>query len=51
MEAAREERLLIGAGGLKGNVIRIGPSMLITEAELDDALARLARAAKRASAN
>lgn len=50
MEAAREERLLIGAGGLKGNVIRIGPSMLISEAELDDALGRLARAARKAAA-
>jgi alanine-glyoxylate transaminase/(R)-3-amino-2-methylpropionate-pyruvate transaminase len=49
MEAAREERLLIGAGGLKGNVIRIGPSMLITEAEMEEALVRLNRAAQKAA--
>jgi alanine-glyoxylate transaminase / (R)-3-amino-2-methylpropionate-pyruvate transaminase len=49
MDAARDEHLLIGAGGLKGNVIRIGPSMLITEEEMDDALARLTRAARKAA--
>lgn len=50
MDAAREEHLLVGAGGLKGNVIRIGPSMLITEAEMEEALARLRRAARKADA-
>jgi 4-aminobutyrate aminotransferase-like enzyme len=49
MEAARDERLLVGAGGLRGNVIRIGPSMLITEAEVADALDRLGRAARSLS--
>lgn len=44
MQAAREERLLIGAGGLSGQVIRMGPSMLITEAETTEAIARLTRA-------
>lgn len=44
MEAAKAERLLIGAGGLDGHVIRLAPSMLITEAEIEDALARLSRA-------
>ena len=47
MEAAREEGLLIGAGGLHGNVIRMGPSMLITEAELGEGLDRLGRACER----
>jgi alanine-glyoxylate transaminase / (R)-3-amino-2-methylpropionate-pyruvate transaminase len=47
LEAAREERLLLGAGGLKGNVIRIGPSMLIEEGTLAEALWRLDRAARR----
>ncbi|TVR65485.1 MAG: aspartate aminotransferase family protein [Gemmatimonadales bacterium] len=51
MEAAREEGLLIGAGGLNGNVIRIGPSMLITEAETAEGLERLARACARAAAD
>ena len=48
MEAAREEGLLIGAGGLNGNVIRIGPSMLITEGETAEGLERLERACARA---
>jgi 4-aminobutyrate aminotransferase-like enzyme len=44
LEAAKEEGLLIGTGGLQGHVIRIGPSMLIEEDELDEGLTRLARA-------
>jgi 4-aminobutyrate aminotransferase-like enzyme len=44
MEAAREEALLVGAGGLSGHVIRLGPSMLITEEETGEAMDRLARA-------
>jgi len=47
LEAAREEGLLIGVGGLHGQVVRMGPSMLITEAEMADALARLERACAR----
>jgi 4-aminobutyrate aminotransferase len=47
LEAAKEERLLIGIAGMHGNVIRIAPSMLITEDEVTVALARLARACKR----
>jgi alanine-glyoxylate transaminase/(R)-3-amino-2-methylpropionate-pyruvate transaminase len=47
LEAAKDEGLLIGVGGLHGQVARMGPSMLITEAEIDDALARLARACDR----
>lgn len=47
MEAAREEGLLIGAGGLHGNVIRMGPSMLITEAEMEEGLEKLERACER----
>ncbi len=47
VEAAKEEKLLIGAGGLDGQVIRIGPSMLITETEVDEALERLGRACQR----
>jgi 4-aminobutyrate aminotransferase-like enzyme len=39
--------LLLGVGGLDGNVIRMGPSMLVGEAEVDDALDRLGRACRR----
>jgi 4-aminobutyrate aminotransferase-like enzyme len=44
LEAAKKQGLLIGKGGLYGNVIRIAPSMLITKSEVDDAAARLDRA-------
>jgi 4-aminobutyrate aminotransferase len=36
MEAARENRLLIGKGGLHGNVIRISPPMNIGPADVDE---------------
>jgi alanine-glyoxylate transaminase/(R)-3-amino-2-methylpropionate-pyruvate transaminase len=44
MEAAKRHGLLIGKGGLYGNVIRIAPSMLITKAEVDDGCKRLENA-------
>ncbi len=44
LEAARREGLLIGSGGLAGHVIRLGPSMLITEEETAEAMLRLERA-------
>jgi 4-aminobutyrate aminotransferase-like enzyme len=44
LEAAKEERLLIGTGGLFGHVIRIAPQLLMSEAELADGLDRLGRA-------
>jgi 4-aminobutyrate aminotransferase len=47
LEATKDERLLIGVGGLHGQVIRMGPSMLATEDEIADALARLERACAR----
>jgi 4-aminobutyrate aminotransferase-like enzyme len=50
LEAAKAERLLLGLGGLHGQVIRFGPSMLVTEAEVDDGLGRLARACRRVGA-
>jgi 4-aminobutyrate aminotransferase len=49
VEAARAEGLLIGVGGMYGHVIRIGPSLLITEEETSEALARLDRACRRAA--
>ncbi len=47
LEAAREEKLLIGLGGLHGQVVRFGPSMLITEPQVADAIERLERACER----
>ncbi len=47
MEATKEERLLVGLGGLHSQVIRLGPSMLVTEDEVDAALGRLERACRR----
>ena len=44
MEAAKKQGLLIGKGGLYGNVIRVAPSMLISKAEIDDGCARLEKA-------
>ena len=44
LNAARDEGLLIGLSGLHGHVIRIGPSLLISESEVDEVLARLGRA-------
>jgi 4-aminobutyrate aminotransferase-like enzyme len=44
MEAAKRNGLLIGKGGLYGNVIRIAPSMLITPQEMEDGLRRLEKA-------
>jgi 4-aminobutyrate aminotransferase-like enzyme len=44
LEAAREEGLLIGAGGIKGHALRIGPSLLISEDEVVEGLRRLGRA-------
>lgn len=49
LDAARNEGLLVGTGGLHGHVVRMGPSMLITEEETDEALRRLARACDAAA--
>ena len=38
LEAAREQGLLIGKGGLEGNVLRIKPPMCITAADVEFAL-------------
>ncbi len=50
LEAARAERLLIGLGGLRGQVVRIGPSLLVTAEEIDEGLLRLGRACQRVEA-
>ena len=44
LEMAKKHGLLIGKGGLYGNVIRMAPSMLISKAEMDDAMQRLDKA-------
>ena len=41
MEAARENRLLIGKGGLFGNTIRISPPMNISKTDVDEFALRL----------
>lgn len=46
LEAAKEEGLLVGVGGRYGHVVRMGPSMLVTAEEVDDAMGRLARACR-----
>lgn len=38
MEAARERGLLVGKGGLYGNVIRMAPPMTLTDAEAAEGL-------------
>ena len=43
LEAAREEGLLIGKGGLYGNSLRLAPPLSITEEEADEGFARLER--------
>ncbi len=44
MEATKQQGLLVGVGGLHGQTIRFGPSMLVMEAQVDNALNRLAAA-------
>jgi alanine-glyoxylate transaminase/(R)-3-amino-2-methylpropionate-pyruvate transaminase len=44
LEATKAQGLLIGLGGLKGHVVRLGPSLLVTEADTADALERFGRA-------
>ena len=44
IDAARTNGLLVGKGGLYGNVIRIAPHLTVTRGEIDDGCDRLARA-------
>jgi 4-aminobutyrate aminotransferase len=48
MEAARQEGLLIGKGGLYGNTLRIAPPLSVTEEEADEGLEKLKKAIARA---
>lgn len=50
LEAARDEALLIGLGGQRGHVLRIGPSLLVSEDETAAGLRRLERALQRVEA-
>jgi 4-aminobutyrate aminotransferase len=43
-EAARKGGLLVGKGGLYGNVLRIAPPLVVTEAEADEGIEILAAA-------
>ncbi len=41
MEAARENRIMVGRGGLNGNVIRLSPPMNIGRGDVDEFIGRL----------
>ena len=41
MEAAREQRILVGRGGLYGNCLRLSPPMNITRTDVDEFVKRL----------
>jgi 4-aminobutyrate aminotransferase len=45
--AAHQEGLLVGVGGLYDQVLRLGPNLLFSESEVDEALERLGRACRR----
>ena len=51
LEAAKEEGLLIGTGGLHGNALRIAPPLSLTETEADEGFALLETAIRRATGN
>ena len=51
MEQAKSEGLLIGKGGLYGNVLRIAPPLSLNEAECDEGLAILETAISSANAS
>jgi 4-aminobutyrate aminotransferase len=50
MEAARENRLLIGRGGIDGNVIRISPPLNIGRSDVDDFVRALDASLAKAAA-
>ena len=44
LQAARDEGLIVGKGGLHGNVVRISPPLNVTKADVDDAVRMMDRA-------
>jgi 4-aminobutyrate aminotransferase len=50
MEATRENRILVGKGGLYGNVLRLSPPMNISRTEVDEFALRLDRSLAQCSA-
>jgi len=50
LEAARDNRLLIGKGGLHGNVLRISPPMNINRSDVDSFIERLTASFKKVEA-
>jgi 4-aminobutyrate aminotransferase len=48
MEAAKDEGLLIGKGGMYGNVLRIAPPLTLTEEEADEGYTKLETAVEAA---
>lgn len=50
LEACKSEGLLLGMSGFYSNVVRLAPSLLVTEEETREALERLGRACARVSA-
>jgi len=44
LEAAKDQRLLIGKGGLYGNVLRIAPMLNVSESEIDEGVSALSAA-------
>jgi 4-aminobutyrate aminotransferase-like enzyme len=50
MDVARQEGVLVGKGGLYGNVLRVTPPLTITEAEVDEAIEKIGRACRSVAA-
>jgi 4-aminobutyrate aminotransferase len=46
LEAAKSHGLLVGKGGLYGNVIRLSPMLNITDDEIDEGVAALTAAVR-----
>jgi 4-aminobutyrate aminotransferase-like enzyme len=51
LEAARENRTLIGKGGIGGNVLRISPPMNIAKSDVDSFIERLDASFKKVTAD
>lgn len=51
MEAARENRIMIGRGGMFGSVIRLSPPMNISRADVDEFITRLDASFTKVEAN